>query len=84
MRIVTLLEINSRLIKICESLRSTVPPQNLQTDPTHTGYALGTQLVLICLDVCFDYNRTWHISLQSLIERIKLSLQNNSSRRFRC
>jgi hypothetical protein len=37
LKISTILEINSHLIKICLSLQSTVPPQNIATDPTYAG-----------------------------------------------
>ena len=36
-RIATILEINSHLIKICLSLQSTVPAENIPTDPTYSG-----------------------------------------------
>jgi hypothetical protein len=37
LRISTILEINSHLIKICLSLQSMVPPQNIAADPTYSG-----------------------------------------------
>jgi hypothetical protein len=39
-RIATILEINSHLIKICLSLQSTVPAENIPTDHTYSGYCL--------------------------------------------